>query len=152
MRQRVHRERLAWQQDQPREMARRQQVQDRVEQLHAPPRQQQGALLRERHVRVARFLIWHALLIWPICVNDDELARPAVCGAVICSLQLAFLMTCHRALSHLHKALFTHSGDVADAEHMCSRTVRIVIFAVVCLVVVLAVCIQLAINLANSPR
>ena len=149
-RQRVHRERVAWLQNQPRQMVRRQQARDREEQMHARGRQRGPALTQ--HVRVVRVVIWHALLIWPLCLDDATLGRPSVCGAVILSLQLAFIMTWQRALSKLHEALFVHdSGTDAVAGHACTRSGRVVVLFAVCVVAVLAVCIQLEINLASAP-
>lgn len=140
----------------PRDMARRrQQVRDRAARMHAPARQrgQQALRIRQHRVRVVRFFLWHVLLIWPLCLGDATLARPAICIAVIVSLQVAFLMTCQSALDHLYKALLMHESDngAAGVANRCTKPVRIGIFVAACAVAALAVCAQLGVNLANSP-
>ena len=52
----------------------------------------------------------------------------------------------------MHEALFVHgSGTDADTGHACIRSGRVVVLFAVCVVAVLAVCIQLEINLASAP-
>lgn len=143
----VRREAEAEAAEQNREMVRRIADRDREDQMYNPARQHpQPQVPTSRRHRLARSVIWHALVIWPLCIGDDTLAHTSVCGAVILSLQLAFLMTCQRALSRFREVLFVpDAGTDAEAG---AKTVRL---AAVCVVAASAVCIQFGINLTHAP-
>ena len=97
IRQRAVHERVAWQRNQPAEVWRRRQALDREAHVRAQEQQRrQQARQRQHQLRKLRALVWHALLIWPLFLADHTASRPVVCGAVILSLQLAFIMICHR--------------------------------------------------------
>ena len=91
----------------------------------------------------------------PACLGEDLLAQPVVSGFAIVSLQLAFLMTCHRAVKRLQGALLRDRDDVLlDMVCGCCRcgvAARTVAMCAVLAVAVLAVGVQLAVNISWSP-